>query len=115
MGVVEAIQGPLSYYFTSSLRKKKSYDPAFKLNVVKYAPQHGNREASRRFGEGESSLRDWKKQQDKPSDLPSKKRRLPSGGRKPLDQEKEAWLKEWIEEQRSCHLRVTRNAIQKSH
>ena len=101
--------------FTSTLpvKKKKSYDAAFKLNVVKYAAQHGNREAARRFGVGESSVRDWKKQQDKLSDLPSKKQRLPGGGRKPLDQEMEAWLKEWIEEQRSRHLRVTRSAIQK--
>ena len=95
------------------VKKKKSYDAAFKLSVVQYAAKHSNREAGKKFGVGESSVRDWKKQQDKLSDLPSKKRRLPGGGRKPLDQDMEAWLKEWIEEQRSRHLRVTRSAIQK--
>ena len=45
--------------------KKKSYDAAFKLSAVQYAAKHSNREAGRKFGVGESSVRDWKKQQDK--------------------------------------------------
>ena len=39
--------------------KKKSYDAAFKLRVLQHAAKHGNREAGRKFGVGESSVRDW--------------------------------------------------------
>ena len=50
---------------SASRGTRKSYDTAFKLKVIEYAEKLNNREAGRKFGVGESSVRDWSKQKDK--------------------------------------------------
>ena len=60
--------------------KKRSFDVAFKLKVVKYAIQNTNRGASRKFGVDEKRVREWKKQKDDLELLPTKTKRLPGGG-----------------------------------
>ena len=45
--------------------RKKLYDEAYKLKVIKYAETHSNREAARRLHMGENSMKDWKKQEKK--------------------------------------------------
>ena len=92
--------------------KRKSYDTAFKLKVIEYAEKCNNREASRKFGVGESSIRDWRKQRDQLKELPSKRLRLTGGGRKAQAPDMEEELSAWIDSQRSLHIRVTRSAIQ---
>jgi transposase-like protein len=39
-------------------RKRASYDAAFKLKLIKYAEEHGNRAADREFGVSEKLIRD---------------------------------------------------------
>ena len=45
-------------------------------------------------------------------ELPTKKKRLEGGGRKPLIPESEEELEEWIEHLRAGNHRVTRSSIQ---
>ena len=92
--------------------KRKSYDTAFKLKVIEQAEICNNREASRKFGVGESSIRDWRKQRNQLKELPSKRLRLTGGGRKAQAPDMEEELSAWIDSQRSLHIRVTRSAIQ---
>ncbi|KAJ7345310.1 hypothetical protein JRQ81_001260 [Phrynocephalus forsythii] len=48
-------------------QKSGAYTTAFKLKVVEYAKQHGNRAAARHFGEPstECTLREWRKMEEK--------------------------------------------------
>ena len=41
--------------------KRKSYSADYKLQVVKYAAENGNRAAERKFGVSEKLVRDWRK------------------------------------------------------
>jgi transposase-like protein len=41
--------------------KRKSYTAEFKLKVVKYAEENGNRSAGREYCVDESIVRDWRK------------------------------------------------------
>ena len=45
-------------------KKRASYTAAFKLEVVAYADEHGNRPAGRQFGVRESLVQDWRKKED---------------------------------------------------
>ena len=49
-----------------SKQKRISYKIPFKLEVVKYAKEHGNRAAERHFGPPptEKMIREWRKQED---------------------------------------------------
>ena len=93
-------------------KKKKRYDAKFKLKVVEFAEKHTNREAGRRFSVGESCVRDWRKTKNKHTELPSKRCRQPSGGRRAQAPDMEVALTAWIEELRGSHVRVTRTSIQ---
>ncbi len=79
-------------------KRKRSYDAAFKLNVVEYAEKNSNRGAGRRFS---WRVREWKKQKAQLDNLPAKKRRLDGGGRKPAMPQLEEELSSWIENLRS--------------
>lgn len=48
----------------STKRKRSSYDAAFKLKVVKFAEENGNRSAGRQYDISEKLVRDWRKQKD---------------------------------------------------
>lgn len=43
---------------------RKSYDAEFKLNVVAFAKENGNRAAERKFNVSEKIVRDWRKKED---------------------------------------------------
>jgi len=60
-----------------------------------------------------SSMRNWRKQKGKLQNLPSKRCRLPSGGRKARATDMGEILITWIEDQRGPHLKVIRVSIQK--
>ena len=106
-------EAPPSETTPPTKKKLKSYDAKFKLGVITFAEVHGNREASRRFGVGESSVRDWRKQKEKLALVPAKSQRLPGGRRKAHAPDMEEELIAWIDSQRSGHLRVTRSSIQR--
>jgi len=57
----------------------KRHDTKLKLE---FAERHTNREASKSFSVGESGVRDWRKANNKHTELPSKRCRQPVGGRK---------------------------------
>lgn len=93
--------------------KRKAYDASFKLKVIEYAERNNNREAGRKFGVGESSVRDWRKRKDLLKEQAPKRQRLLGGGRKAQAPSMEDALTVWINDQRSLHIRVTRSSIQR--
>jgi hypothetical protein len=42
---------------------RKSYTAMFKLEVVDFTKEKGNREAARKFNVGETSIREWRKEE----------------------------------------------------
>ena len=46
----------------AAAKKKRTFDAAFKLEVLDYALQHSNRVAARMHGVDEKRVREWKKQ-----------------------------------------------------
>ena len=97
--------------------KIRSYTISFKLEVVEFAENRSITAAAQRYVD-HHSVRDWKKKKNELQELSSsvniKKRiRLGGGGRKPLSEEMEETLLEWIIERRSKMLRVSRKFIRK--
>ena len=94
------------------VKRKRTFDAAFKLKVVAFAEKNTNRGAASRFSVDEKSVRVWRKDKSKLEELPDKKKRLPGGGRKPSQPEMEELLFIWISNLREKNLRVTRIQIQ---
>jgi hypothetical protein len=46
-----------------SIVRRKSYTAMFKLEVVEFTKEKGNREAARKFNVGETSVREWRKEE----------------------------------------------------
>ena len=44
--------------------KRKSYTANFKLDVIKFAKEHGNRAAGREFSCNEKNVRDWRLEEE---------------------------------------------------
>jgi transposase-like protein len=57
-----------------NIMRRKSYTAIFKLEVVDFAKEKGNREAARKFNVGETSVREWRKEEAVIKCLPQKKR-----------------------------------------
>ena len=98
--------------------KIRSYTISFKLEVVEFAENRSITAAAQKSNVYRHSVRDWKKKKNELQELSSlvniKKRiRLGGGGRKPLSEEMEETLLEWIIERRSKMLRVSRKIIRK--
>ena len=89
--------------------KRKSYEAGFKLKVVVYAEEHGNRKAEREFGVSEKVVRGWRKQKDQLKMMPKSKRAGRYGVTPYKDMKNE--LSEWVLNLRSNGLIVTRLAI----
>ena len=62
--------------------KNRSYDAAFKLQVIDYADHNTNRGAARKYGVDERKVRKWKKQKDQLKSANGKRKKLEEGGRK---------------------------------
>ena len=97
--------------------KKRSFEAAFKLEVVQYAEKSSNREAGRKFNVDEKCVRQWKLQKAKLLDLrkakKKPKKRLSGGGGKPRMGDLEEHLIAIIDAMREQNLRVTCKAIQR--
>lgn len=65
----------------ASKQKRGAYTAGFKLKVVEYAKQHGNRAAARHFGEPptECTIREWPKMEEKLKTLAKTKCNFRSG------------------------------------
>ena len=59
---------------TCCKRKRSSYETGFKLRVIKYAEEHGNRGAEREFSVSEKLVRFWRKQKEVLQSMPKTKR-----------------------------------------
>ncbi len=80
--------------------KRKSYDAGFKIKVVLFAKEHGNRAAMREFGVNESAIRGWRKQED--ALKKTKKSRKAFRGDKARWPELEDRVEAWVNEQRAA-------------
>jgi transposase-like protein len=93
--------------------KKRSFDAAFKLKVVEYAAMNTNRGAATKFSVNEKQVRQWRMKKEDLKELPKKKKRMDSGGRKPRLPDVERVLLAWIDELRAGNLRITCSGIQR--
>ena len=69
---------------------------SFKLRIINFAEQHGNRAAEREFGVSESNVRLWRKSKENLEKMPRLKRA--NRGKKAAWPELEVDLLEWITE-----------------
>jgi hypothetical protein len=84
------------------MKRLRSYTSSFKLDVVSYAEEHGNRAAERQYGVNERRVREWRGQKERLKEEGGKRKKLKGGGRKALlGEELEESLTVWIEHLRS--------------
>ena len=86
-----------------------SYTARFKLTVVTYALEKGNREAARQFQVDEKNVRRWRSQQEKLKGLCRDQRAAQYCPAKFPELEKE--LKEWINEKRKAGIGISTTVI----
>ncbi|XP_075207983.1 uncharacterized protein LOC142312884 [Anomaloglossus baeobatrachus] len=94
-----------------SKQKRLSYKIPFKLEVVKYAKQHGNRAAERHFGPPptEKMIREWRKQEKQLEEMD--KTKLGFRGQGAHWPKLELQIKEWVIQHRNNGLIVSRKMI----
>ena len=88
---------------------RASYSARFKLHVVMYAIDHGNRAAGKHFKVDESCVRRWRSQREKLKLAPKDKRA--NRYRVPAYPELEKDLTEWLSEKRKSGVAVSINVI----
>lgn len=99
---------------TKRKRKNKSYSIDFKRRAVEMAKSSAISETGRKLGVDRERVSQWSKQQRELQiqDHSTMRKRLDGGGRKPLSEELEHDLFEWIKECRAQKWVVTRKRIQ---
>lgn len=80
--------------------KRKSYSADYKLRVVKYAAENGNRAAERKFGVSEKLVRDWRKAEATLTAMKATKKA--NRGLKARWPELEERVHRWVLEQRAA-------------
>uniref|UniRef100_A0AAR2LC38 HTH CENPB-type domain-containing protein n=1 Tax=Pygocentrus nattereri TaxID=42514 RepID=A0AAR2LC38_PYGNA len=80
--------------------KRKSYSADYKLQVVKYAAENGNRAAERKFGVTEKLVRDWRKAEVSLTAM--KKTKKANRGLKARWPQLEERVRTWVLEQRAA-------------
>ena len=88
---------------------RTSYCASFKLRVVAYAVDKGNRAAGKQFNVDESCVRRWRSQREKLLETPRNKRAL--RGRSAAFPELEKEVAEWITEKRKAGTGMSTNII----
>ncbi|KAG7174759.1 Pogo transposable element-like 58 [Homarus americanus] len=84
------------------------YDASFKLKVVRFAKASNNTAAAREFGIYEKQVREWKKAEEKLTDIPRTKCALRRGKQQWPELEK---LFKWVNENRESGYVITGNVI----
>ena len=92
-------------------KRKSSYSMEFKQQVVVYAEANSNRSAALHFGVEPKRVREWKKNFLQIKSTRSGRQRLDGGGRKCNDEDLEEEVVNWIYEQWSRMLHVSRKMI----
>ena len=80
--------------------KRKSYSADYKLQIVKYAAENGNRAAERKFGVSEKLVRDWRKAEVTLTEM--KKTKKANRGLKARLPQLEERVRAWVLEQRAA-------------
>lgn len=89
--------------------KRMKYNAGFKIKVIQFAKENGNRAAARMFDVGESSIREWKKNEMTIINMPRNKCALRKGIEKwPILEENVA---NWVLQNRQNGLIITRNSV----
>ena len=88
---------------------RASYTASFKLRVLAFATDKGNRAAGKQFNVDESCVRRWRSQREKLFETPRNKRAL--RGRSAAFPELEKEVAEWITEKRKAGTGVSTNII----
>ncbi|XP_076137522.1 uncharacterized protein LOC143120928 isoform X3 [Alosa pseudoharengus] len=99
---------------TTMMTKRKKYDLAFKLTVVKFAEQNSGEAAARHFSVDPKRVREWRKiktELERLSEEDYKRARLRGGGRKKASEELELAVSEWIHSMHAKHLRLSHKMI----
>ena len=99
-------------------KRISSYTLKYKLEAIAYAENNSIDIASKKFNVERKRIRKWKSKKEellslKKKDGGAKRKRLEGAGRKPLDQQMEEVLVEWIYDRREKGLRVSRKLIMK--
>ena len=95
--------------------KINSYSAEYKLEAIKFV-EEGNsiHRASRKFNVDRKRIREWQRTKADLEATDHKRKRLEGGGRKPLDEEMEEVLLEWVHQRRSSGLRSFKNDCSQS-
>ena len=105
-------------HFVIRAPTRKSFSAKFKAEVWKYITEKGcsNSAAARHFGIDEKNIRRWKTQSGSLHAVIkngfSKAKQLPGSGRRPLSEDLEELVYQWIVSKRLQKQRVTRKEIQ---
>lgn len=95
---------------------KRTFTPAFKLQVIKRAEEDTNKAAAREFNIEDKMVREWRKQKEKLEALPPHKlqRKMGSSGLRPLLPELEKTLVDWIQTQpkRPTNVQIQAKALE---
>ena len=99
-------------------KKLHSYPAQMKVEAVKYAEINGNRAAGRKYPADEKRIRKWRKNKNKIASLMSMKKgqlgkRLDGARTKPLTENLEESIMNWIIFRRSKGLRVSQKLVMK--
>ena len=96
-------------------KKRHSYGISTKLEAIAYAESNGKEAAARKFRVDAKRIREWCQKKAELETSANPRKRLHSGGRKPLSTELEDRVLEWIHDMRARGQRVSRRAISKKH
>ena len=94
----------------------KSYTVTFKLEAVAFAAANSKEAAARKYNVAPKWIREWVKQKDQLKDLlekpgGGKRKKLEGAGRKPMSEDLEDNLFDWILDMRDKRARVSRNMV----
>ena len=106
---LRVIQPVVTIMSTERGSPRASYSARFKLHVVMYAVDHGNRAAGKHFKVDESCVRRWRSQREKLKLTPKDKRA--NRYRLPAYPELEKDLTGWLSEKRKSGVAVSINVI----
>ncbi|GFX42437.1 HTH CENPB-type domain-containing protein [Trichonephila clavipes] len=91
------------------LGKQSKHSAGFKIKVIQFAKENGNQAVARMFDIGESSIREWKKNEMTLINMPKKKCALHKGVTKwPILEES---IANWVLENRQNGFIIIRNSV----
>lgn len=111
-----ALQTPDCTPPASKRTPKRTFTPAFKLQVIKRAEEDTNKAAAKEFNVEDKMVREWRKQKERLEALPPNKlqRKMGSSGLRPLLPDLEKTLVEWIKTQpkRPTNVQIQAKALE---